>query len=180
LLHCIGADLEEMIGQPEKWRAEILKSLTDAERSNPLKLAERKQALTAMEGKIRMAVDRALTMPKELAGDVTAALEAMRAERSRLEKEVKELSESINATADIKAVADRVVDHLRIIRLHLVSGDRATVRAILLRFVERITVMFDKEADSASAVQGFRIKYREDAFTIRSLLASCASLVTDG
>jgi hypothetical protein len=180
LLHAIGADLEDAIGEPERWRDEVVGALHAAAQTDPVRLAERREALASMEGKIKGAAERFLTVPSAVAGDVAAALEGMRAERTRLESEVRELSEALAMTADIGGVADEVVSHLRILRLHLVSGERSKVRAVLRRFIDRIAVDFDRDAASASEVTGFRVRYRPDAFTVRNLIPACANPVSSG
>jgi hypothetical protein len=190
LLHYIGADLEETIGEPEAWREHVVKTLTEAANVDPIKLKERKQALANVEVQIKTAVEQRLTLPPGLQETANEVLEGMMAKQTQLEKEIRELSEAIDASADIAEVANRVVDHLRIIRFHLVAGvvaddparngyKRAKVRAILQRFVERVTIYFDVNAKSASAFNGFRSKYHEDAFTTRSLVTMCAGLACD-
>jgi DNA invertase Pin-like site-specific DNA recombinase len=178
LLHVIGAYLEEVIGKPERWRDEVVRILRENAQVDPVRLAQRREALASMEAKIKIAAERYLTVPPALAADVSAALEGMRAERTRLENEVRELSEAVEATADVEAVADEVVARLRLVRYHLIiTGDRDKVRAVLQRFVEKVTVEFDKSAKSASEVTCYRIKCREDAFTVANLLCDCVPIL---
>ncbi len=179
LLHVIGADLEELIGEPEAWREQVVKTLTEAANVDPAKLKERKQALANLQAQIKTAVAQRLTLPPGLQATANEVLEGMMAKQSELEREIGELSESVSAGANVAEVADTVVRHLRIIRLHLVSGDRAKVRAILQRFVKKVTVHFDVKAKSASELIGMSTAYNENAFTTRSLVSMCAGLVTD-
>ncbi len=179
LLHIVGDDLESLIGSPEDRRAEIVRTLTEAAHVNPMRLAERRAALADVTAKLQEGARRFLDVPSALAGEITAAMEALKVEQLRLTEEVKSFEGDAVDPARIDALADAVVSHLRILRCHLVAGERLKVRTIVQRFVERIVIAFDRSASRLDVVESVRIKYREDAFTTRALVAECATLLAE-
>jgi hypothetical protein len=166
-----------MIGEPEQWRSEVVRLLLSASKSDPAKLQKLQTALVKKEREVKEAAKRFLVAPPSATGEVAEALEALKSEEAALRDEVKLLQEASVPDTDFGAVADTIVRHLRIMRLHLISGDRQKVRAVLRRTVKKIVVNFDASAASASVVTGYQIKYKPDAFTVRNLLLGYSEII---
>jgi hypothetical protein len=166
-----------MIGEPETWRGEIVRLLLSASKSDPQKLAKLRTALAKKEAEVKQAAKRFYQVPEAVMAEAAEALEALKGERDTLADEVRVLEEAAIPDTDFHAVADTIVSHLRIMRLHLICGERRKVRAVLQRTVKRIVVDFDKNAVGASEVIGYRIRYKPEAFTVRTLLLGYADII---
>jgi DNA invertase Pin-like site-specific DNA recombinase len=177
LLHLLGEQIENLIGDPEKWRAEVVRVLRAAATADPAKIEAERAALAALEKKIRQGAENFLTAPASLTGEIAAALEAWRSERDERAEALKSSEEAAAAAGDVDEVAEHVVSAMQALRLRFISGDRDAVRSALKRVFRKVTVDFDPAAKSASVVSSYRLLYRPDAFTLRGLLPTLVQLI---
>jgi DNA invertase Pin-like site-specific DNA recombinase len=182
-LDVLGAEVAKLVGDPERWRGEVVRVLREAAAADPARLETARASLAGLETKVRKWTERFLDAPAHYTSDIAKALDAARAERDRVAEEVKTLESSKKSAANVDAVAENVVAAMHMIREVIVEraalGDRDAVRAVLRRIFESVTVDFDPDAAGASAVRGYRLKTRPTAFMIRNLLPGLVDVTAE-
>jgi hypothetical protein len=174
-----GFILVDVLDNRAAFEEDLRRRLLESARSDPGKLNAARKELAALEAKIANGNEAFLEAPAHRRPALTARLDAWEGARDALVKKVEALERSAQEVKDIGATTRAVSEALDGLEAALLTGDRAVRRALFKRVYEYIKVGWIGEPTKRGVrpEPEFRIKVREDAFTVGTLTGELAALL---
>jgi hypothetical protein len=175
----VGWMVLEILDKRAEFEADLKRRLTESARADPSRLAAARKELAALERKIANGNEVLLEAPAHRRAALNRTLDQWEGARDNLLKDIEALERSAEQTRDVKATTRAVSAALDGLQAALFTGDTAVRRRIFKRVYEWIKVIWMGPPPAKRGQRpevDFRIKIRDDAFTVGTLTGELAAL----